>query len=78
MKIVFKRIETALRNLIQEVEEFDQKDHLSFENLGLLLHRLGLFKNLEFSQGEEASHRSSVSINQSKVKPQMLAREVKR
>ena len=74
MKIVFKRIEAALRNIIRDVED---SENLSFEGLGLLLLKLGVFKSSEFGQ-EEASNRSSLSMTQTKLKQQTLAKEVRK
>jgi len=78
VKIILKRIETALRNLIADSESQNTAGKVSFENLGLILHRLGLFQNLEFqsTHTEDPANKSSVSVNQNKVKPQRLTREV--
>lgn len=79
VKIILKRIETAIRNLIADSESQATAGKVSFENLGVILHRLGLFQNLEFQathHGDDHANKSSVSVNQTKVKPQRLTREV--
>jgi len=77
MKIILKKIEASLRNLISDVENPNSRGRISFENLGVILHRLGIFQNLEFiQQNDENTNKSSLSVNQSKIKPQRLAREI--
>ena len=75
MKIMMKKIESALRSLIEDVAEPNQPEKLAFDKLGVVLHRLGVFRNLEFAQTLDHT-KSSLTLNQSKVKPQRLAREV--
>ena len=75
MKIMMKRIEGALRHLIEDVGEPGQQGKLAFDKLGVVLHRLGVFRNLEFAQTPDHT-KSSLTLNQSKVKPQRLTREV--
>jgi len=55
----------------------DAKDgELGFEGLGTVFYRLGLFQNLEFTQKADDGEKSQVSINQAKVKPERLTKEI--
>jgi len=55
----------------------DAKDgELNFEGLGTVFYRLGLFQNLEFTPKENDGEKSQVSINQARVKPERLQREI--
>ena len=70
-----KRIEKIIRSLIDDAEEPSSNGNLTFENLGAVLNKLGVFQNLEFSKSDKMNQ-TSLSINQSKIKPERLSAEV--
>ena len=76
MKIVLQKLQKSLSNLIKNAEDAEVPDQLSFEGLGTVLHRLGVFQNLEFTSNEADGEKSCLSINHARVKPERLAMEV--
>jgi len=75
VRIILNKLQKAMSALILGVE--DAKDgELTFEGLGTVLYRLGLFQNLEFVPKENDGEKSQVSINQARVKPERLQREI--
>jgi hypothetical protein len=70
------RIKKAITHLIEEIEKPEQKGLLNFEQLGMILSKMGVFQNLEFGKAEEKPNQSALSLNQSKVKPERLSQEV--
>ena len=76
MKIVLQKLQKSLSSLIKDAETPEATGEITFEGLGTVLNRLGVFQNLEFSPNNGNGERSSVSINHAKVKPERLAREV--
>jgi len=77
MKIVLNRLQKAMKSLVVNAEESETKGRLTFEGLGTVLYRVGLFQNLEFIPKEGDGEKSSMSINHAKVKPERLSKEVK-
>ncbi len=75
MLLVVKRIERSLRALIEDTENPESKGYLTFENLGTVLYRIGVFQNLEFTKSDK-NNQSSLSLNQLKIKPERLSQEV--
>jgi len=76
MKIVLKRLQKAMKSLVENAEESETKGRLTFEGIGTVLYRLGLFQNLEFIPKNDQGDKSSMSINHAKVKPERLSKEV--
>lgn len=70
------RIKKAITHLIVEVEKPEQKGSLNFETVGMILYKMGVFQNLEFGKTEDKANQSSLSLNQSKVRPERLSHEV--
>ncbi len=70
------RIKKAIQHLVEEIEKPEQRGSLNFENLGMILSKMGVFQNLEFGKTEEKVNQSALSLNQSKVKPERLSQEV--
>ena len=60
-----------------DAEESDKAGQLTFEGLGTVLHRLGVFQNLEFIPKDNHGEKSSLHINQAKIKPERLNKEVR-
>ena len=59
-----------------EEEDPNSPGFVSFENLGIILNKIGIFQNLEFIKADNKSNQSLLSISQTKVKHERLAREV--
>jgi len=76
IKIVLKKVEAALRNIIQQSENAKHPGSIDFADLGVILSRLGVFQNLEFNQDDHDPNQSSLSLNKSKMKPQRLSQEI--
>jgi hypothetical protein len=75
VRLVLLKLQKAMSALILGVD--DAKDgELGFEGLGTVFYRLGLFQNLEFTQKADDGEKSQVSINQAKVKPERLTKEI--
>jgi len=76
IKIVLKKVETALRNIIQQSENAHRPGFIAFADLGIILSRLGVFQNLDFIQDDNDPNQSGLSLNQSRIKPQRLTKEI--
>lgn len=76
VQIMFKRLQQAVKSLISDSESIENPGNLTFEGLGTVLYKIGLFQNLEFTPQENDPERSSVTINQARVKPERLSREI--
>jgi len=76
VQMVIKKLQRALKSLVEGAEESETPDSLTFEGLGTVLFRLGLFQNIEFKPKSEEVERSSMSINHAKVKPERLSKEI--
>lgn len=76
MKIVLKKLQKSMKSLIMDAEESDKAGQLTFEGLGTVLHRLGVFQNLEFIPKDNHGEKSSLHINQAKIKPERLNKEI--
>jgi hypothetical protein len=76
VQIVFKKLQQAVKSLINDSESQENPGHVTFEGLGTILYRIGLFQNLEFKPQENDPDRSSVTINHARVKPERLSREI--
>ena len=74
-KMVMQRLEKMIRGVISDAEDGDTKGFMTFENVGVVLHKLGVFQALEFLKQD--LNQSSLSINKSKPKVQRLGQEVK-
>ena len=70
-----QRLDKLIRNLIQEADESNTSDSITFENLGSILQRLGIFQNLQFHKGDQLNQ-STLTLNHSKIKPERLSAEV--
>lgn len=70
-----QRVEKLIRSIVTNAEEPKAEGLLTFENLGSVLHKLGIFQNLEFNK-EDRLNQSSLTINQAKIKPERLGSEV--
>lgn len=71
------KIKKCLQSLIQDqVTPSEGPATVSFEGLGVILSKIGIFQNLEFGKIDEKLNRSSLSLNQNKVKPERLSQEV--
>lgn len=70
-----KKIEKIIRSIIEEAEEPATAGNLTFENLGSVLQKIGIFQNLEFQKSDKMNQ-TSLSLNQSKIKPERLNAEV--
>lgn len=75
LKLIMRKIEKALRSIIHDNEAPEQKEHLNFEGIGIILHGIGAFQNLEFEKSERGD-RSSLSLNELKIKPERLSQEI--
>lgn len=75
LRLVMRKIEKALRNVVADNEAPDQKGQINFENLGTIFHNIGCFQNLEFAKDQD-SNRSSLSLNELKIKPERLMQEI--
>lgn len=76
MQIVFKKLQQAIKSLVSDCESLENPGNVTFEGLGTILYRIGLFQNLEFTPQENDPDRSSVTINQARVKPERLSKEI--
>lgn len=74
-KLVTQRIEKIVRGIVNDAEDSGSSGALSFENLGVVLHRLGIFQSLEFNKDDNLNQ-SSLTINQTRAKPERLNSEV--
>lgn len=74
-KLVMKRIERIIKTLVHDAEDPNNAGNLSFENLGIVLQKVGIFQNLEFNRNDKLNQ-TSLSINQVRIKPERLNAEV--
>ena len=61
---------------MNEDEDPTAPGFVTFENLGVILNKIGVFQNLEFMKANSRSNQTSLSISQTKMKHERLAREV--
>lgn len=75
-KLVTQRIHKTIKMIVTEAEEPGSESTLKFENLGSILHRLGVFQGIGFKQDKDKLNQSTLTINQSSAKPERLTSEV--
>lgn len=61
--MVIKKITRTIQSLLSDVESPDAKGKVSFENLGSLLFKMGVFQNIEFGKADD---KSSLHLNSTK------------
>ena len=75
-KLVTQRLQKMIKMIVNDAEEPDSEGSLKFENLGAILHRLGVFQGIGFKQDKDKLNQSTLTINKSNAKPERLTSEV--
>lgn len=77
-KIVLKKIEEALLSLLESLQEQENDEYISFENLGLFFEKLGLFKALKFKKDQNETSLQlgdRIKINMERLQSEMIFHE---
>lgn len=75
-KIVTQRLQKMIKLIVREAEDPESEGSLKFENLGAILHRLGVFQGIGFKSDKDKLNQSTLTINKSMAKPERLTSEV--
>ena len=70
-----QRLDKLINSLIRQADETGSKDSITFENLGTVFQRLGVFQNIVFHK-DDSLNQTTLTLNHGKVKPERLNAEV--